>query len=1271
MAADRKMQEKETPTQTPFPCSSGVTMPQLGAKECRSGTRFNRPVMGRLFLKSTPVDDSPVDKRYLKKISTGIQFEEDVVKERCFYMMPYDTKYLAEALDSSHIIAPRPKILTPTGRHNAKGTGTRHMPCKMKITKPPSLKPLKKKLGLKALAISQPVMCGTSSSKDSISTQRSDLSKTAQKTTEVFMTEVSDAPGTSQLPDDLQAMQGKLKALRKVAETEDQKRPKSASRYIHAEHPQNNWDTFLMSHLSKLTATWIVHECMSPSRHKEELQKTLEGWYGKPRHIDLVQEEGSDSDTDFDPIGKDKKVKKKKWKKPEKSLLERVYARSKPPQKAEAIDPYSDDNKAPFYRQPAGIRRQKKLSKKVEADVQEKMKLNAINATALQIKVKSVKPPKTPTLREFMPKGVGSTLYDTENQYEQELLAGVPQMHPSKGDGLILVMASNQQYKKMLRHEYPGAAEKWYPATEKEKEEMKKHGQLQPIKREYGAKRWRSLPEPYDATFEKQKLVPPGFNSQFSLSFSPEARQRVKQNTALLQILHEWRQKWNLSCHYADASFDDIIRDMADIQPHVRLKAIATVGRAMDYKPPSEQGIRIGTQSHGNDAVSIPECVFLALDILVEDPNGQVQRAAAITLYALEHPTEKAQKIMRATLESKALAERWAAAQCLAHFGVCDFHVVNEIIKQILSSEDPIKHEKGIALLAKLSINTTLVHCMVAEQLNSSSWRNRVIACKILPTLYGTINNDVKNKLTDLMWHDWHTEVRNVAGQCLGKTLHGRHVHDDIRRCIMYGNERTKLAAVSRLGQLGIMTAKMLPVFLQCFEDPYISIRSECCITCGNLKIKEESIIDKLIHLATYDPTWKVKALAIQALGKVGLVNESIKEILVWAMRYDEDEAVRAEACHAMVLLDIMDDDVVRILQDRLLVESSQVVRDEIMDAMQMVGVNATEDMDMVAQIKGEVRKLCNKNVIASQIVLHEDDEMREQNLRKMFFLSQDELERIHPKRNFLLKMLGEQDYKEYLREQRKHSNELRTFAKLENNRKKSALKHLCAMTEGTDTQPTADMLAKYLEDEDSSTMSRTTTLDHHSRDIITLETFLSREDAFSMPPRDSSTTSCHVALETEVSGTYIPLESTSRNSRRSLLEKKTEGLDRQLSIATVQETLNLPLSLTPGRSRLGLTPSATELESRPSLSQSVSRHSVVLLEPLRQRKKVSISNSRTYAGLTARYEDTFDHLPRVDEGLKVAAKCSSKYLLVPGTSSSQHSAEPTWDSATETDTSG
>ena len=64
----------------------------------------------------------------------------------------------------------------------------------------------------------------------------------------------------------------------------------------------------------------------------------------------------------------------------------------------------------------------------------------------------------------------------------------------------------------------------------------------------------------------------------------------------------------------------------------------------------------------------------------------------------------------------------------------------------------------------------------------------------------------------------------------------------------------------------GIMTGKLLPAFLACFDDENMSIRSECCITCGNILIREKEILSKLLHLATNDPIWKVKALAIQGI---------------------------------------------------------------------------------------------------------------------------------------------------------------------------------------------------------------------------------------------------------------------------------------------------------------------------------------------------------------------------------------------------------------------
>ncbi len=60
------------------------------------------------------------------------------------------------------------------------------------------------------------------------------------------------------------------------------------------------------------------------------------------------------------------------------------------------------------------------------------------------------------------------------------------------------------------------------------------------------------------------------------------------------------------------------------------------------------------------------------------------------------------------------------------------------------------------------------------------------------------------HKLTHIMWNDWHAEVRKAAAHTLGKTGHGKDVHDELREKILEGNERSRTEAVSKIGHLGI-----------------------------------------------------------------------------------------------------------------------------------------------------------------------------------------------------------------------------------------------------------------------------------------------------------------------------------------------------------------------------------------------------------------------------------------------------------------------------------
>ena len=53
------------------------------------------------------------------------------------------------------------------------------------------------------------------------------------------------------------------------------------------------------------------------------------------------------------------------------------------------------------------------------------------------------------------------------------------------------------------------------------------------------------------------------------------------------------------------------------------------------------------------------------------------------------------------------------------------------------------------------------------------------------------------------MWKDWHKEVRKAAAQSLGRTGHGKAVHDELIGKITRGTERSKLEALNKLGHLG------------------------------------------------------------------------------------------------------------------------------------------------------------------------------------------------------------------------------------------------------------------------------------------------------------------------------------------------------------------------------------------------------------------------------------------------------------------------------------
>ncbi|XP_062602702.1 HEAT repeat-containing protein 4-like [Saccostrea cucullata] len=1252
--------EKSERVKTPalFPCAAKVKVPQLGSEETDFELKLaSKPAPTSVIFKSFQAPE-PVQRSYLKRISADLRFSEDVVEDRCFHMVPYDTKYLFQALDPYDIVSPPPHAKIPPGRHDARGMDQRHMPCHLTKSYKPHLKPLKRKIMERAREMHKSVIAQSQDTATEVSSEES-----------FFLTEVSGQKPVSAPPHVQDVKKSVPKEKKKAEEIKPKKRSprKSASDKSTLDTEQEakeawekfcrenyDWDAYTLSKVSSHMSKWVVLEKMPDGPDRDRLKKLVEAWYGKQDSSDLLLESlGELKKEEPAEVKKDAEKPKKKWKKPESTILARVYEMDIAEDITEphAHDPYSDDSKAPFYRKPVGLRRAIKHAEKEEEVTNS---AGAINATADITIDYTYEPPAPPTIRDFINPSVGDKFYDTDNQFQQEKLIGVDQVHVEDTDKIVL--SSGHKYQKKLQSEHPQNPETWYNEQDATPpHEVKESPRIKKV--EKGLRRWKKLPEPADESAEFN-MIPPGFDPEYHRSPDPTTRRLTKQNASLLQVIDEWRQKWHLSGQLVDSKPDDLIKDMADIQSHVRLKAIATIAKVAEYRPPAQEiSIYGDTPSLKAPFQELPHKLFVALECLLDDKVDRVKLAAAITLYSLNKPGEKARQVLQLALQSETSVDRWAAAQCLAHDGLCNSLVVGEIVRQLLETEDTIKHEKAIYLLGKLSIFSPLVHCMVAEQLNSSSWRHKVIACKILPTLHGTINKDVTNKLMDLMWNDWHEDVRKSAAQCLGKTSHGREVHDDLRERIVKGNEATRLEAISKIGQLGIMTAKLLPVFLKCFEDEYISVRSEVCITCGNLEIKDEQVIEKLIHLATFDPIWKVKALAIQAMGNIGVVNEEITETLLWAVRYEEKPGVRAEACHTLMMLKLKTEEVAEVLQERFLVESSSIVREEIANTLEMFGISATEDMDMVAQIKNEVRKLCTKGNIAAQISLNEADDLKHENLSRMIYENEKEMERRNPY-SFLLLRSAESSKSHchftYSVSSLSYTRLSRTRRSKESEEKlPPMMERIRSMSQASDRPDTSQR--KMIGDR-PHTPHRKSVSPTPSREVFTptadeeLHQIMSREDTRS---EVASPEARPTSGQQRDSGTPKD-QGTPKGSERSKVTTEdsdvTDSSEREYSSATggrtpeterptsvVKFASELQVEEIPGRSTL--TPSKSAMEdmrvSTRLSSMAGGRVSsdvrAFSRDAIKEREKINTEALKSYAGLDMRYYDMIQDLIQVD----------------------------------------
>ncbi|KAM9202484.1 HEAT repeat-containing protein 4 [Dugong dugon] len=557
----------------------------------------------------------------------------------------------------------------------------------------------------------------------------------------------------------------------------------------------------------------------------------------------------------------------------------------------------------------------------------------------------------------------GKFAYSTDNTFEQEIYFDNVQIIQKAGAKRDQIFLENlNQYNKQLRNVFPETPEKWSSQPVPE-------APCRPLK---GGLRWAALPIPAKDLLLQVGEVDMDNKSRRQRKQAKSPEENVTWELVVLRrMLQEWKTAWSLIIKWHHETVEGLQRSLTDMHDDIRIQAIITCATAALERP------RMATSQGDSDVETVkdppvqdlPEALQPTLKAALCDKNAKVQMAAAVCQYAIQSHDPLARDIMQTALLKGNIVNSWAAAQCLALEGDATYPVIKRILHQLFNKKDKDTEDQSCILLSHLSRKTTLIHTMLAVELNSRQWKDRIVACRTLSRISGNVSLDMKHKLIELMWSDWNKKVRQAAALALRQMSLGKEVHDKIRVKLGRGNSQERVKALSLIGELKLMTAKLLPNFLNCFNDDFVAVRQGACLAAGALQIRDKMVLECLLNLMQRDPYWKIKAFAIRALGQIGQVSPHLTDLLLWAIHYEESPGVRLEACRSILALKLQGDQVRDTFLDVLLLENHEAVLKEIYQAMKILDLENEGKQEMLQEIKNRIHTLSQKDLLTQKIL--------------------------------------------------------------------------------------------------------------------------------------------------------------------------------------------------------------------------------------------------------------------------------------------------------------
>ncbi|XP_052502536.1 HEAT repeat-containing protein 4 [Budorcas taxicolor] len=585
------------------------------------------------------------------------------------------------------------------------------------------------------------------------------------------------------------------------------------------------------------------------------------------------------------------------------------------------------------------------------------------NKTAEEIDEKGsvYKSPSQSLVRQVNPRA-GKFAYSTDNTFEQEIYFDEVQIVHQIGAKRDQILLENlNRYIKQLSKVFPETPERWTSQPVPEPT-------CKPVK---GAMHWTALPTPAKDLLLKVGEKDVSVKTRKLKKQAESLKENVSWELVVLRrMLQEWKMAWALIIEWHHKTVEGLLQSLVDIHDDVRIQAIVTCATAAleRPRPAISQGDSDKETMKALPIQDLPEVLQPPLMAALCDKNANVRMAAAVCQYAIQSHNPLAQEIMQTVLLKGNTVDSWAAAQCLALEGAATYPVIKRILHQLFHKKNEDTEQQSCTLLHHLSGKTTLIHTMLAVELNSHQWKDRIVACRALSRIGGNVSLDMKHKLIQLMSSDWNKKVRQAAAQALGQMNLGKEVHDTIRIKLGQGNFQERVEALYLICGLKLMTAKLLPSFLNCFSDDFMAVRRAACLAAGALQIRDNMVLECLLNLIQGDPCWKIKAFAIRALGQIGCVSPQLTDLLLWAVHYEESPGVRLEACRSILALKLQGDRVRDTFLDVLLLENHEAVLKEIHHAMKILNLENEGNQEMLQEIRNRIQTLSQKELLIQKV---------------------------------------------------------------------------------------------------------------------------------------------------------------------------------------------------------------------------------------------------------------------------------------------------------------